>query len=105
MSLPEVKTVPPISSSQRGASVNKRAVKLDADIELGTKAKRSDRKLVRETERVKSALEKVAFLVINDPVYVPIMERLEHELAQMQERVENNPLERALALVHQNANF
>ncbi|WP_170467184.1 MULTISPECIES: hypothetical protein [Ruegeria] len=66
---------------------------------FGPQKRKAERTLVREIARVTSALEKAALLVIKDPTYVPIMERLEHELCQMQEQLANCPVERALAIV------
>ncbi len=71
--------------------------------EFGPHKRKLERALVRDIARVKSALEKAALLVIKDPTYVPIMERLEHELFQMQERLANSPVERALAIVQKKA--
>ncbi|KEJ88593.1 hypothetical protein [Sulfitobacter donghicola] len=54
--------------------------------------------------RIVKALGTVALLVVEDPIYIPVFERLERELADIKSR--NDAIERArefLAPNHQNA--
>lgn len=54
--------------------------------------------------RIVKALGKVALLVVEDPIYIPVFERLERELADIRSR--NDAIERArqfLAPKHQSA--
>ena len=55
----------------------------------------------RQRSRLQAALSKVASLVIEDPVYLPIFERLEDELAALAQQ--NDALTRARAMVLQSA--
>lgn len=54
-----------------------------------------------DLDRLKTALAKVAKLVVADPVYLPIFTRLEAEIAKAEA---NDPLARARALA-QSATF
>ena len=49
-----------------------------------------------DLQRLTAAYAKVAALVVHDPVYVPIFERLEAELAALE--VRGNTIERARAV-------
>jgi len=54
--------------------------------------------------RIVTALGRVAQLVVEDPTFIPVFERLERELADI--RSQNDAIERArqfLPLAHQNA--
>lgn len=62
-----------------------------------------NQRLDREMQRVQAALETVARLVINDQIFIPILERLEYDLSQLRLRVANNPLDRARAILQAKA--
>ncbi|MCF6344695.1 MAG: hypothetical protein L3J15_08510, partial [Devosiaceae bacterium] len=55
--------------------------------------------LPKEIERVRSARDKLAILVISDPVYLPIFERLESDLAILETKEET--IERAKNIARQ----
>ncbi len=50
---------------------------------------------------MRAARDKLAMLVISDPVYLPIFERLEGDLASLEAKEET--IERARNIVHQRA--
>lgn len=53
--------------------------------------------------RLETALIKVAHLVIENPRYAPIFERLEREIACERAKLTDDPLARARAVITQNA--
>lgn len=50
-----------------------------------------------DLENLKAAFEKVAALVIKDPVYVPVFERIEREIALFEKRDDAVSRARAIA--------
>ncbi|MCF6344387.1 MAG: hypothetical protein L3J15_06935 [Devosiaceae bacterium] len=50
---------------------------------------------------MRSARDKLAKLVVNDPVYLPIFERLENDLVYLEDK--QNTIERAKNIVNQRA--
>jgi len=56
-----------------------------------------------DLERLRSALETVAELVVADPVYAPIFARLEAEIALEESALCNSILSRARAITAQSA--
>ncbi|SFA59264.1 hypothetical protein SAMN04487972_12349 [Paracoccus halophilus] len=54
-------------------------------------------------DRLRSALNFMAELVLRDPSYVPIFTRLEEEIAIEEAKCQDDALARARALIHQNA--
>ena len=57
--------------------------------------------LAKEIKRVRLARDKLAMLVVNDPVYLPIFERLESDLAILETKEET--IERARNIARQRA--
>jgi hypothetical protein len=53
--------------------------------------------------RLEAALTKVAHLVIENPRYAPIFQRLEHEITCEKAKLSKDPLARARAVIAQNA--
>lgn len=53
----------------------------------------------QELARLRAALQVVAHLVIDDPVYAPLFERLEEEIRQGEEDLANGAQARARALL------
>jgi hypothetical protein len=60
-------------------------------------------KPMTDLERLRSALETVAELVVVDPVYAPIFARLEAEIALEESALSNSILTRARAITAQSA--
>lgn len=56
-----------------------------------------------ELDRLRRALDTVAQLVLDDPVYAPLFVRLEKEIAIEEARLSNDVLERARAVARQKA--
>ncbi len=54
-------------------------------------------------KRLQKALVTTAILADADPVYLPIFERIESEIIQLESRINANPMERARKIAHATA--
>ena len=63
----------------------------------------SDSELAELLKRLQKALVTTANLAAENPVYLPIFERIEIEIEQLERRITANPLERARRIAHATA--